>query len=410
MRKRLSLLERFHNLLFQFLYDRSLLYNTCWEDPAVDKRALAIGPDDVLLVITSAGCNVLDYALSGPRAIYAVDANPRQNALLELKLAGIRALDFETFFSVFGTGRHKDFRKIYRERLRDHLSDFARRFWDKRWRWFSGRGWQNSFFWHGLSGVFARMVKTYLRFRPKLRRGIDALLEAPNLEEQRRVYAERVEPHLWNRAVEWFLRRPLTLCLLGVPYTQRREIQTQEGMDVPKYIRNVLRQVLANIPIQDNYFWTVYVRGHYTRECCPEYLKRENFERLKAGLADRIRLHTCTVTEFLRSAPEPISKFVLLDHMDWMSDHYPESLREEWEEILRKAAPGATIIFRSGAARPTFLDDVRVTANGGGSVRLTDCLSFDRELAEELSRADRVSTYASFHIVRLKGAPSCCAT
>jgi S-adenosylmethionine-diacylglycerol 3-amino-3-carboxypropyl transferase len=42
---------------------------------------------DKLLVITSAGCNFLDYALTGPRRILAVDANPRQNALLELKFA-----------------------------------------------------------------------------------------------------------------------------------------------------------------------------------------------------------------------------------------------------------------------------------------------------------------------------------
>jgi S-adenosylmethionine-diacylglycerol 3-amino-3-carboxypropyl transferase len=42
---------------------------------------------DNLLVITSAGCNVLDYTLTGPRRILAVDANPRQNALLELKFA-----------------------------------------------------------------------------------------------------------------------------------------------------------------------------------------------------------------------------------------------------------------------------------------------------------------------------------
>ncbi|MGQ9590168.1 MAG: DUF3419 family protein [Planctomycetota bacterium] len=410
MRKRLSLLERFHNFFFRVLYDRSIVYNTCWEDPAVDKRALSIGPGDTILVITSAGCNALDYALSEPRAVYAVDANPRQTALLELKLAGIRALDHETFFSIFGLGRHRDFRNIYREKLRGHLSEFARQFWDKRWRWFTGRGWQNSFFWHGLSGVSARLVRSYLRLRPKLRRGIEAILEARDLEEQRRIFADRVEPYLWNRWIEWVLRRPLVLCLLGVTYTQRREIQTQEGMDVPQYIRAVLPRVLCDIPIRENYFWTVYIRGHYTRDCCPEYLKPENFEKLKGGLADRIHAYTSTVTEFLRSASEPITKFVLLDHMDWMSHTYPEALAEEWEAILRKAAPGATIIFRSGAARPTFLDNVRVTANGGSPERLTDRLEFERALAEELSRADRVSTYASFHIAKLKGAPSCCGT
>jgi hypothetical protein len=89
----LSLIDRFDQKVFNALYARSLVYNTCWEDPAVDRQALRLTPDDVLLVIGSAGCNVLDYALQAPRAIHAVDANPRQNALLELKIAAIRHLD-----------------------------------------------------------------------------------------------------------------------------------------------------------------------------------------------------------------------------------------------------------------------------------------------------------------------------
>lgn len=28
------------------IYSRSLVYNTCWEDPALDRQALALRPDD----------------------------------------------------------------------------------------------------------------------------------------------------------------------------------------------------------------------------------------------------------------------------------------------------------------------------------------------------------------------------
>ena len=67
--RRPSLSDRFDQTLFNAVYSRSLVYNTCWEDPAVDRKALALTPDDTLLVITSAGCNVLDYALLAPRRI-----------------------------------------------------------------------------------------------------------------------------------------------------------------------------------------------------------------------------------------------------------------------------------------------------------------------------------------------------
>lgn len=39
------------------------------EDPAVDRQVLENGSDDTMLVITSAGCNVLDYALSAPEVM-----------------------------------------------------------------------------------------------------------------------------------------------------------------------------------------------------------------------------------------------------------------------------------------------------------------------------------------------------
>ena len=114
-----SAIDRMHHALFNAIYSRSLVYNTCWEDPAVDRIALRLNTDDTMLAITSAGCNVLDYALAGPRRIYAVDANPRQTALLELKLAGIRALEFDDFFSLFGSGVHPEFAALYRRHLRE---------------------------------------------------------------------------------------------------------------------------------------------------------------------------------------------------------------------------------------------------------------------------------------------------
>lgn len=86
--------------LFKYVHGNYLVYNTCWEDPRLDREVLELGGEDELVLITSAGCNALDYALDGPRRIHAVDMNFRQNALLELKLAGIRNLDHDQFCSI----------------------------------------------------------------------------------------------------------------------------------------------------------------------------------------------------------------------------------------------------------------------------------------------------------------------
>ncbi len=97
--------ERLSKTWFNLVHGRNIVYNQCWEDPRLDRIALKLTPEDRVVVITSAGCNALDYALAGAGHVHAVDMNPRQNALLELKLAAAKSLDYEDFFQLFGTGR-----------------------------------------------------------------------------------------------------------------------------------------------------------------------------------------------------------------------------------------------------------------------------------------------------------------
>lgn len=363
----------------------------------MDRRALELNADDTLLVITSAGCNVLDYALTGAKRIHAVDANPRQTALLELKLAGIRHLEHLDFFAIFGEGYHGLFHEIYHDTLRRDLSDFAREYWDRHSNWFASR--RGSFYYHGLSGMVAHLFRAYLAIRPRLAEPIHALFETRSLEEQRRLYDEHIQPRMWGSAMNWALSRPLTMSLLGVPTPQRREVQAQHEGGVAGFIRNSIEYVFRQLPVWDNYFWSVYVRGRYSTRCCPEYLKRDNFLALKDGLAQSIQLHTTTVTDFLDHTDERISKFVLLDHMDWMASYHPDALREEWQAILSHATPDARIIFRSAHARPTYLERLEIDSR---RTRLRDRLDFHDDLAAILQREDRVHTYAGFHIADVR--------
>ena len=393
----LTLQDRLDQKIFNALYARSLVYNTCWEDPEVDRQALRLAADDRLLVITSAGCNALDYALQGPAKIHAVDANPRQNALLELKIAGIRHLGFDDFFALFGSGFHPDARRLYRQHLRGDLSPFARAYWDRRIEWFSSR--HGSFYFHGLAGFVARSFRTYFRLRPELARQIFTLLDSPSVDEQRRIYDEKIASELWTPLINWVLNRQLTMSLLGVPHPQRRLVQAQHPDGVSGFIRHAIEYVFRNLPVRNNYFWRVYLTGSYTRDCCPSYLQEANFLALKDGLVDCIETHTCTVTEFLHGGSEPISRFVLLDHMDWMSSYHPAALLEEWQAIIERAEPAARILLRSAHAKPPFLDWITLAPGGKP---LAEMVEFETALADSLQQADRVHTYAGFVVAQLK--------
>ena len=392
-RTRATLADKFDQKVFDAIYSRALVYNTCWEDPAVDRQVLDIGAGDRMLVITSAGCNVLDYVLLGPEQIHAVDANPRQNALLELKLAGIRRLEFEDFFAAFGRGYHPHFEQLYRGALRADLSPFARGFWDKRARWFGNP--RGSFYFHGLSGIVAKTFQGYLRFRPRLAASIDELFETRSLDDQRRIYDNRVEPLFWTPGVNWTLSRQLTMSMLGVPHPQRKEVQQQHERGVAGFIRESVEYVFRQLPVWTNYFWMVYIRGRYTEHCCPEYLKPGNFTALKGGLVDRISLHTSTVAELLAGSDRRYSKYVLLDHMDWMSSYHPDALAEEWALVLKRARSDARIIFRSAHAAPAYLESLEI---GPERALLHERLRFHPELTAALQPQDRVHTYAGFHV------------
>ena len=388
--------DALNDRLFDAFYARALVYNTCWEDPAVDHQALELGPEDDVMVIASAGCNALDYALAAPATVHAVDMNPRQIALIELKLAAIRTLDFDDFFDIFGRGRHHAFAALYQRHLRAELGPFARNYWDRYGRIFDCADERlGGLYFHGLSGKVARAFHLYLRCRPRLRAAIEALLATESLAEQRALYDARVAPLLWRRHVNWMISRQLTMSMLGVPQPQRREVENQHAGGVAAFIRDAIEYVFRQIPLSSNYFWRVYLTGQYTRRCCPEYLRAENFARLKAGLVDRVKLHTSSVTGFLRRAEHEVSRFVLLDHMDWMSSAHPRALAEEWDAIFARARHGARVIFRSAHAWPAYLDQVRID---GSDARVIERLRFHPELAASLAPRDRVHTYAGFHI------------
>ena len=369
--------------VFKFVHGNNLVYNTCWEDPRLDRVALKLQPSDNVLVITSAGCNALDYALCGPNHVHAVDMNPRQNALLDLKIAGIKSLEFEDFFRLFGYGFHPDARRLYQRRMRPHLPALVA----------------------GLVGPLDQVLRQqgpavlFPRHQRRVRpadqdlhrprdpraaahrrdpRSQDARRAAGNLREAPQakilVAADAVRDEPRHDAVDG--RRAQGPAAAGRNAVRRRHRQVRAGR---------VEAVFCKLPLADNYFWRVYMKGEYSRGCCPEYLKAENFEQLKGGLVERVSTHTDSVQGFLERHDGQISRYVLLDHMDWLSDKFFPLLELEWQAILDRAAPGTRIIWRSGGLKTDFLDRVNVTA--GGQIRhLPELLSYHRRPRRRAAR------------------------
>lgn len=299
---------------------------------------------------------------------------------------------------MFGRGKLKQFDEIYNNKLRSHLSLASQTYWDKYGTQFFGS--DRSFYFRGTTGNFARAINYYIDQILKIRPSIDAILNAETSEERQEIYHREVEPIFWKDYLYRFLNSDFVRWMLGVPAQQRQQMERYLEGSIATFIRQRCEQVFTQLPIQDNYFWRVFLKGEYSPNCCPEYLKEENFHPLKSGLVDRIRVKTNTITNFLENCQDRISRFVLLDHMDWLSQYNHEELQKEWQTIMDRASEKTRILFRSGAFQVEYLDAVPVFYQGKERL-LQDLLRYDTELADQLHPRDRVQTYGSFYIADL---------
>ncbi|MCB1605365.1 MAG: BtaA family protein [Xanthomonadales bacterium] len=384
---RITLKQRAYDAWFRHTHQSRLIYNTCWEDPRADRAMLRLDSASEIAMITSAGCNALDYLLDDPAAIHCVDMNPRQNALLDLKLAALRSLAHDDLFKLFGLGRHAQIDLIYRDQLRAQLLPESASFWDRNLHWFNGRG-RGSFYFRGASGDVAWLVRGLLKLtRPGLRRDLIELLDAPDLATQRELY-QRVEGRLFGPLVRLLIRQPATLTLLGVPRAQRDLIAQQYPGGVTAFVQDKLRWLMTELPVSENYFWRLYLHGEYSAQCCPNYLRPENRAFLRERL-DRVHLYTASFSDFLQRHQRPLSHFVLLDHQDWLVAHDVDGLEQEWRLILQRSTPGARVLLRSAAPEVGFLPGFVQRA-----IR-------DQADQQHWHQRDRVGTYGSMMLAEV---------
>ncbi len=375
-----DIIENFQHRIFKSVISNNLVYNTCWEDPRIDRDLLELDSSSNVVMLTSAGCNALDYLLDDPLEIHCVDSNPAQNALLEFKIALYENKNYQLLWDFFGDGKKRGAELIYQRSLRSYLSAPMQKYWDQNISSFTPTSTRPSFYFSGTSGKVALMM--YNRIQQKgLNQLVQKLLNADSLEEQN-YYFKEIEPRLWTTFSKWLIRQHATMTMLGVPSAQRKMVESEYQGGLLHYIRQSLKHIFTKRPITDNYFWRVYLTGKYTKDCCPNYLRKPHFKKLSRK-TNRVNIHTTSLLDYLKRNPGTYSHFILLDHQDWMVGR-PKLLAEEWNQILANAKSGTRILFRSAGSILEFLPDF-----------VFDNVEFHREISREAHQKDRVGTYES---------------
>ncbi|KAK5723099.1 hypothetical protein LTR17_013969 [Elasticomyces elasticus] len=414
-----------HTLPKHTQFNDEYIYAFTWEDSRTDARLLKITNEDVILAITSAGDNILSYALERPKRIHAVDLNPAQNNLLELKVAAFRALEYQDMWKLFGEGKHEDFQKVLLEQLSPYLSSQAFDYWFHVGpKTFSTKG--KGFYFTGGSRHALQLV-SWLGSLLGVKGDFLKLCEAQTLAEQREIWTKRVRKVLLSQLLAYFVvgSERFLWKALGVPGEQRamieedflrensdRSVAEKSEPSMPGEVGAVKSgQAIWNYGVQtldpvandtlvseDNHYYLVCLLGHYTRRCHPDYLTPKAHLKLSApGALDNLRIHTDELAEvFARMQPEALTIAVLMDSMDWFNPKGPEAMAQVLA-VNRALKMGGRVLIRSSGLSPWY---IRVFEEAGFSAR---------RVAARIppgTCTDRVNMYASTWIcTKVVGVP-----
>lgn len=366
--------------LLERLVFNGIVFNMSWEDPEMDRRAFNLTGEDTVISISSAGCNPLNFLCQSPKKLISIDGNPAQNAVLELKLAAIAALDHDAFFDIFAARHPPRASQVYHAHLRPLLSPRARAFWDRN-LWMAHRGLYD----FGKMGLATRLVRFILPLIGIPRALTEQFFELRTLAEQQAWYDRHVRDRLWGPVTRWLCESDWFMYLCGVHPRQLKLVDGRHG--IYDYVRERIEYALTKVPIYDNYFLSVTVTGRFRGFRVPPYLLPQNFETLRRNLP-RVTVVNGWLGPYLDSLPpESITKFNLLDIFDWMS---PEMFEATLRSVLRAAAPGATMIYRSGSYRHD------------PPAAILPHLEPHADLARALLATDRSATYGSFYVFTIR--------
>jgi S-adenosylmethionine-diacylglycerol 3-amino-3-carboxypropyl transferase len=212
---------------------------------------------------------------------------------------------------------------------------------------------------------------------------ISELFNSSCLEDQQILFNTKWNNFRWRLFCRIFLSRILASIFFDKAFYKYLE----PSFSFDKYYRKAVKRAITQFPAKQNYFLAYILLGNYLDNNLPPYLKKENYEIIKARV-NRIKTVTCSCQEYFRSQPvEMISKFNFTNIFEWMST---EEFTLFLLETLRIAKNGAVITYRNHLvtrSRPEIFKDQIIP---------------DIKLSDELLKKDRSFIYKAYVVERIK--------
>ena len=314
---------------------RDVLYANCWEDPELDRAAFRIEADDIVFSITSGGCNVLTFLVDNPRQVIALDLNPHQNFLLELKIASLRHLSHERLLEFSGV-RASASRLRYYNLLRPFLTGEAAEYWDRR-----PKKIERGLIHCGRYEGYMRLLRKAVVVLPRKQRLVQKFYETESPAGRKQLFEERWKGPAWRFLTRVMLSRRLNSRLFDPAFFAYLD----EDFSFGGHFAAKAERALTELPMKENYFLSYILLGKpYDENGLPHYLREENWGPIRSRL-DRIQIVTSSCESYFSTLPDSsISKFNFSNIFEWMPEAGFEALLKE---TIRVAKDGAVLTYRN---------------------------------------------------------------
>lgn len=311
-------------------YNR-LNYSLGNEDWSTEEQALRIQPNDQTLCVTASGDRPLHLLMTDCAEVIAIDMNRIQNFLLELKLAAILHLDFETYLAFLGCEPTNQRYSIFLS-LTSHLSKDATDFWKNH-----KKSIQRGIIYQGkVERLTHYTAKIFSLLKGKK---IKKLFSFDDIHSQR----EFIHTH-WNTTV---LKQLFNICfnpgILKVCINDPGILAyVDSNINPGKYMYGRMIDYLNNHLAKKSVLLQLLCTGKITKEAYFPYMTFAGYEKIRKN-AHKLKFDTVNIIEYLNHTPNRFDCFSLSDITSYMSQ---ENFTRLLTGIHYAAKPNARFCLR----------------------------------------------------------------
>ncbi len=311
------------------------------EDPLVELSLMASDRPRSVVTIASGGCTALSLLTDEVERVVAVDLNPFQTALVELRRAALGALDRDAYLRFVGE-QHCERRLATYRALAAELSAPARALWDARTELVQA-GVQHA----GVTERFYRFVGGNLRHSVCDEAVWRELLTASDIDSQQALAENHFRGPRWETALRVLLSKTSHLAFFpAFMFEQAAE------HDFGAFFDAQFARELRCKPLCGNYFLSQLLYGSYLLDQpggTPPYLSVDGYQQARRNL-QKLEIVCAPLGQWLANARN-IDAFFLSNVFDWADAERREQIASA---VVTAGHPGSRVLFRHMLARPTL--------------------------------------------------------